>query len=119
MNLLAYTLAPILLLSSLATNADELISKTTFSKNKALKSIVNNNPNSSALVDVYDFSLKKMVSIDIYKLKKEDGFRLIAPEDTVRDIYLEFVNKGLLPILAVQETNKLYIDSLKSSSSKN
>ena len=78
---------------------------------KQLKRVLNENSNASSKIKLHNFLENKVDVVDIYQLSNERGAALIPQDEMSSLLYKKFVENGFLPIIAVLETNKVFLES--------
>lgn len=75
-----------------------------------LKKVMSDNPHISSPMSLFNFSEGKPTSADIYRLTADSGKLFIPQDDSSILLYEKYIESGFLPIIAVLETNKFFIE---------
>jgi hypothetical protein len=80
-----------------------------------LKKAIASDPDLISIMSLFDFVKKDNVKIDIYGLSKEEGGRFIPQDELAILLYSKYIEQEFLPIIAVLETNKQFLDAIAKS----
>jgi hypothetical protein len=80
-----------------------------------LKKAIASNPDLISMMSLFDFVKQNNVSIDIYGISKEEGSHFIPQDELAILLYNKYIEQGFLPIIAVLETNKQFLDAIAKS----
>jgi len=108
--LVALSLLPALFLSS-TSYAEEAYVR----MDAQLKKIISQNANSTSMMNLYNFAEKKSERLDIYQVTSEEGLEFIPQDEMTMLVYNKFIEGNFLPIIAILETNKIFLESRDES----
>ena len=83
-----------------------------------LKGIISQNPQARSVMALYNFVEKDSKSIDIYRVTPSEGEEFIPQEKLSRTLYRRFIENGFLPVIAILETNKTFLESQQKAAKK-
>jgi hypothetical protein len=83
---------------------------------KELKAVYSKNNNIKSIMSLYDFIEEVPSSYNIYSLDKERGKRFVPQESSALALYDKYIEMGYLPVIAIVQTNKDFIEIYKEAS---
>lgn len=96
---------------SYAANADE---RSNVVMNERLKSAIVDNPKISSTMELFNFTTNSKGIIDIYQVTSDEARNFVPQEELAIMLYNKYIEKNYLPIVAILETNRQFLDAVKS-----
>lgn len=114
--LITLSIASLLLILSTSSYANDNYVKL----DEQLKKVIAENKDATSVMKLHNFAIKEDRRIDIYQVSPESGAEFVPQDEMSIMLYNTFIDKGFLPIIAILETNKVFLESQpKNKETKN